>query len=192
MDQLMLGVSSPYDGLADPEAFIRSFSLKAFLSNWTAEQQCEVIPLMLEGKAARVYNAMSNDNKKVIKTVLDELKKQCSKSNESALAAFYESRPIMGESWSKFASVLQRLLDKTGLNDEAKQALIKAQLCSYLPEELKVMANFNKGMKWEDLLVALDESSSSSQADSSLSSSSYWNKHKQMKSESLEANATMY
>ena len=113
MDQLVktLGIN-PYDGNSDPAEFVRSFKLQSFMFSWDDTKQLEVLPLLLKGRAERVFSALEATKKDTIKKALEEIENGSVQSQEMLLSAFYGRKPAVGERLSSFASVLQDLLTK--------------------------------------------------------------------------------
>ena len=63
----------PYDGTTDPHELARSFKLQSLLLNWNDAKQLTVLPLLLKGKALRVYNILATKEniEDVLKAVTD-------------------------------------------------------------------------------------------------------------------------
>ena len=77
MDNLVRGLGSlgAYDGKSDPKDFVRQFNLQSCMFDWNDDKKAAVIPYFLEGKADRIYKALTNDQKKDIKVVLESIEK---------------------------------------------------------------------------------------------------------------------
>ena len=67
MDTLSVIGSLTYDGVADCCDFIRNFRIQAEILSWNDEKQKKIFPLLLKGKAKRVFDSI------VEKTTLEEM-----------------------------------------------------------------------------------------------------------------------
>lgn len=160
MDQItkVLGINS-YDGNSDPVEFTKSFKLHAFMFGWDDAKQLQVLPLLLKGRAERIFNGLDNTKKAAIKDALEEIENNCVQSQEMLLNAFYSRKPAPGERLSSFANALQDLLTKAvpKLGNNEKTILLRSQLCEHLPEHLRALIHFNHNKSWDDILCALDQ-----------------------------------
>ena len=149
-----------YDGTGDSKEFVKKFQLQAAMFSWAKEKQCLILPKMVSGKAERVYEALTVDEKKEPDVILRAITAGCMQTKEVLLQKFYNSKPVSGELLSTFALKLQELLDKAlpGLGNVEKNVVLRSQLTAYLPDYMKALIQYNQSQTWDDLLVALDSS----------------------------------
>lgn len=147
------------------------------------------IPFFLKGKADRVYQKLSEEDKKVIKKVLDGIETGCTQSKEALLSVFYACRPRAGESIYDFAVSLQELLSAAipSMQDTEKFIVLRQQLCAHLPSYMKALIQFNANKSWDDLLVALQHSGSIIN-DYDANSRNFKTEHLPIKEEEIEMN----
>ena len=145
-----------YDGSEDPKDFMRNFKLHATMLDWNNNKQAK-IPFFLKGKAERIYNALSVDDKKDIDVILAKLEADCSKPEEVLIHEFFALKPKPNETMSRFALSLQDHLSKAipSIRDTEKTILLMSQLSSFLPEHMRALIQFNSTKTWDELLVAL-------------------------------------
>ena len=93
-----------YDGTTSPQDFAARYRVLALLESWDAAAQLANLPLFLQGKAKRLYEAVTP--KTTLKEALDGLIRACDKPKESSLFEFYQRRFQPPESISDFANSL--------------------------------------------------------------------------------------
>ena len=149
-----------YDGLSDPREFEKLFKLQATMFNWDEQKQTAILPLVLKGKAERIYDALDNTKKADGKEILKAVIAGCTVTQDVLLDSFYTRKPGQGELLSHFALDLQDLLSKAlpNLKDPEKSILLRKQLSSFLPEHMRALIHFNQSKSWDELLIALDQS----------------------------------
>ena len=146
--------------LGDPKEFEKLFKLQATMFNWDEQKQTTIIPLVLKGKAERIYESLDGVKKADIKEILKAVIAGCTVTQDVLLDSFYSRKPYQGEPLSHFALDLQDLLIKAlpNLKDPEKSILLRKQLSSFLPEHMRALIHFNQSKSWDELLVALDQS----------------------------------
>lgn len=137
------GSSQSYDGSTDPKEFLRLFELQSAMLGWDATKQLTFIPLFLTDKAKRVFDKITD--KSTIALVSAGIISGCSKSQDNMLYEFYGRKLGRDESITKFALSLQDLLTRAipTMGENERNCLLRAQLCSHLPDHLKAMVQFN-------------------------------------------------
>lgn len=99
-----------YDGISDPNEFIKSFKWNMMFTKLEEAKQLEAMEFCLTGKAERIYKAVVDKTK--LENVTKALIEVCSQSQEVLLDAFEARKPREGELLSHFAIELQELLNK--------------------------------------------------------------------------------
>ena len=155
VDKLGVG-RTVYDGLTNPNEFIRSFKIQAETLEWDEAKKIVMLNLMVKGKALRVCEAVVTKN--AIKNFYDALIEKCALGADAALQRFY-SLKRGSDSLAAFATKLNDLLNIAipGLTVDQKTPMLKAQICLGVPENVKAMIQFNSSMEWEALLEALEK-----------------------------------
>ena len=146
-----------YDGMSSPKEWIRSFNILAVYQDWDNEKKLANIPLFLKGKAQRVYDGMAM--KTEIKQVTDELLAKCAVTSDALIVQFYNRKKKQDESYAQFASSLQDILSNAlpDLDASKQLPLLRAQLCAGVPDNIKTLVNFNRSLKWDELVVCLEQ-----------------------------------
>ncbi|RMZ95285.1 hypothetical protein BpHYR1_050661 [Brachionus plicatilis] len=111
METKNIGVKS-YDGNGDPKEFKRMFELNFIMLNWDQTKKLTILPLLLTGKAARLFEAMKDEEKDSTDRIFEILISGCSQSAESMHQEFLDRAPLPEETVVDFARALQRLLEK--------------------------------------------------------------------------------
>ena len=168
MDKLVgfMGGNLSYDGLSDISEFERQLTLSAAIFSWDDRKKLELLPLFLKGKARRVFEATNEDTKKDFKSLMKAIKDGCSQPSELLFQEFFQRKPSSGESLSNFASGLVDLIKRASpaLGENERLAMVKAQLCLFVPDYLRVLIKVNSSMTWDQLLVALEGSGVAAQS----------------------------
>ena len=146
-----------YDGTTDARAFRRDFELQCFYQSWDAERQLLALPKFIYGKAMRAYTAITT--KTEINATLTSLVDALQPPEDVLLAEFLERKLLPGEKVSRLALNLQELLLKAmpTLTDAQRLPMLRSQLCKSLNESMRGLVQFNSGMAWDKLIVALDK-----------------------------------
>lgn len=154
------GALQAYDGTSDPAEFFRQFELQAMIFNWDDNKKIQVIQFFLVKKAKRIFDAISEDDKKAFSKIKEQITKGCNQSQEALLDAFYNRKPAPNELLSHFALSLQELLSKAipSMGDTEKTILLRSQRSQHLPEHMRALIQFNASKSWDELLRALDKS----------------------------------
>lgn len=148
-----------FDGLKDPKDFIKSFKLQAMCFKWSEAEQCQAIQLLLTDKAETLFEALTDDKKKVIAEIYSTLNTSCTTSSEVLLDRFFEKRPAKNELLSQYALGLEQAIKKAlpGLKAPEREMLLRRQLGTYLPEHMRALISFNAHKSWEDVLTSIDK-----------------------------------
>ena len=78
--------------------------------------------------------------------VFDELNLKCAVSREQLVERFHARRRNASESIARFAEALCTLLSAAmpGIDADIRYSLLKTQLCSGVPDNVKALVNFNR------------------------------------------------
>jgi hypothetical protein len=171
-------LSLMYDGLSDPRLFQQNFNIHVACHEWSEARQLVILPVLLKDKAKRVYDlnpkTYQNPNVNTVDIIgkpasllVQQLVNACEQQKEVMLYQFYERSRKPGESISKFAQSLQELLIKSlpNLSPNDMSALLRAQLCLHVPQELRALIQFSSTFgteSWDTLLASLDKTCPSS------------------------------
>ena len=154
-----MGSNLNYDGdNVDYDEFYKAFGYDAAMYGWDSVQQAAVIMYCLSGKALRVYNSMSETERKDIGRIFAKLKETCFKPTEYYLNLFYSRALNSSETLASFARDLERLVDKglPGLEANVKSKLLKARLVSCVPETTKTFLELLSDKNWAELIVIFE------------------------------------
>lgn len=147
-----------YDGTSDPAEFARIYSMQAVIFKWSNDEKKENLSLYLTGKAKRLYDSTLK-SMKTVGDMLTGLQEAFAKPQDKLVTEFYTTSRREEESILTFANRIQELLLKAipGLDNKAKDALLRTKLVENLPAKLRQMMNQNSNMSWDDLLECLDD-----------------------------------
>lgn len=106
---------------------------------WNENKQIEAIPLFLRGKAKSQFETAHAANTfNSIQDVFKHLKEKNGVPKQHHIAAFMNRSIKVGESLTKYASVLnQMLVDGTGMDAETREQMVMAQVCNAAPEYIR-------------------------------------------------------
>ncbi|RNA38447.1 Retrovirus-related Pol poly from transposon [Brachionus plicatilis] len=127
--------------------------------NWDQTKKVTILPLLLTGKAARLVEAMKDEEKDSTDRIFEILISGCSQSAESMHQEFLDRAPLPEETVVDFARALQRLLEKAvpTLGSNKKKVFLKNKLAAHLPENMRLLIKFQADKTWDQLLQCLEE-----------------------------------
>jgi hypothetical protein len=127
------------------------------------------VGLYLDGRALALYDELMRARTDhvvptTITAVLDALIAGCAAPTDNLINDFHSRSLLPGESIAKFAMDIQATFTKAmpGLNEAQRAPFLKNRLRSVLPNDLKILVDFNDQLSWDDLVKKLDKSSFSS------------------------------
>lgn len=143
-----------YDGIGAPDTFIQEFKTTAQFMNWNSDAQLRNLPIFLQGKALRVFNAIGD--KDSIDKTLNGLRTGCMPSSQSLMLLFFKRTLGKTELISEYALALKEILQAAmpNLPPAYQVLLLRSRLCLSLPKDLQSQAD---NLTWDQLLVKLDK-----------------------------------
>ncbi|RNA13347.1 Transposon Ty3-G Gag-Pol poly, partial [Brachionus plicatilis] len=135
------------------------FELNSIMLNWDQTKKLTILPLLLTGKAARLFEAMKDEEKDSTDRIFEILISGSSQSAESMHQEFLDPAPLPEETVVDFARALQRLLEKAvpTLDSNEKKVFLKNKLAAHLPENMRLLIKFQADKTWDQLLQCLEE-----------------------------------
>lgn len=151
-------VVTSYDGTTDPAEFARLYSMQAVIFKWNNDEKKENLSLYLTGKAKRLYDSTLK-SMKTVGDMLTGLQEAFARPQDKLVKEFYTTTRLKQESISTFADRIHELLLKAlpGLENKAKDALLRTKLSENLPAQLRQIVDQHSNMSWDDLLERLED-----------------------------------
>jgi len=131
-----------YNGMTDPEEFIKQFDLHALFEDWDDAKQAVAIKCFLSGKAEDVVNTLIANNKKTIKELKEGLINGCQLTREQRLQHFYDRKMKDNESIHVYSQALKSLFKKAmgdNFKPEDAKAFVQGQVINNVPHQFKSM-----------------------------------------------------
>jgi len=126
----------PYDGESDLKIFSNRFQAYAREYGWTLLDQASKISLFLKGKAASLYDRLSQEDRCSMDRIWLHLEKNLSPSESEWLRRFESLTPSSNESTRDFAIKLADLYDRANPKADPGQRTrdLKSRIKGFLPE----------------------------------------------------------
>ena len=163
-----------YDGMTKPTKFIEFFKLTSIINAWNEAAQLVNIKAFVKDKAEA---AIASITPTTIEECYAFLRTKCCETSERMMVKFRERRPLLNESFTKYAVELKKLLKGASpdLNDAQILINIRTQLRLYMPKESLILLHVYKDKNLADLIQSLDEAMPGGANEASTQAHASWN-----------------
>jgi hypothetical protein len=161
-----------YSGESDPVEWFKIFEVQAACNDWEDDEKLKFIMAFLDSKAKRLIEAAQSGDIDTYEKIKAMVIKGCAKSTDSLTTSFLNEKRRATEPLSKYARRLQEMLLKAlpTLGPAERTTLLRNQLCSAVPDNLKALIQFSSSFgdnNWDKILDMLDRSNPTATATSS-------------------------
>lgn len=149
-----------YDGESELSVFKNRFQAFSKAAGWSLLDQAANISLHLKGKAAKIYDQLSEVDRCSMDKVWSTFEKKFAKTEDEWLDCLDNLVPHMNESTRDFASRLTECYDNGNPTADSRQRArdLKKKLLSFLPDPHRIpLSIVIKSMNWDDAVEAARE-----------------------------------
>jgi hypothetical protein len=125
-----------YDGQTDPEDFFKSFNMRAASRDYKDPNKLILLVNALTGKAKRVFDGLTEDNKKKFEEIQKALLDKCKVKSNNYEFAYQNKALLPNELISTYATGLLELIKKAhpSLSQEDAQEMVLNKVALTLPQ----------------------------------------------------------